>query len=110
MSDKKYLTIKEFSAAVGKSRQSVYNNLSGKLSGYVKVVNGQKWLDSAVFVLSENRSELQKCSQNCVKMTKKKKKITREITRNEGAEGLLNYKNPFMGILMRKNAGVITAG
>lgn len=44
---KQYLTIKEFAEAVDKSRQSVYNQLTGKLSSYVKTVNGQKMLDSS---------------------------------------------------------------
>lgn len=44
MSDNNLLTVKEFAELAGVSRQAVNNACKGKLTEYVNVVDGQKWL------------------------------------------------------------------
>lgn len=44
---KDYISIKELSDILGISRQSVYKQLSTKLTDYVKTVDGQKMIDSS---------------------------------------------------------------
>lgn len=50
------LTIKEFAARAGISRQAVYQKLDGKLSSYVVIVNGKKMLDKRALDI-ENTSK-----------------------------------------------------
>lgn len=46
MSDKtNYLKISEFATKAGVSRQTIYNDLTGKLTDFVKVIDGIKMLD-----------------------------------------------------------------
>lgn len=51
------LTIKEFAARAGISRQAVYQKLDGKLSDYVVIVNGKKMLDKRALAI-ENTNKI----------------------------------------------------
>lgn len=55
MAKKEYLTVAEFAAAAGVSKQAVYQRLKGTLKPFVKVEQGQKVIDiSALNFISEN--------------------------------------------------------
>jgi transcriptional antiterminator len=45
MEQEKYISIKEFSEIVGISKQSIYNQLDGKLKPYVTRIRGKKFID-----------------------------------------------------------------
>lgn len=55
MAKKEYLTVAEFAAAAGVSKQAVYQRLKGTLKPFVKVEQGQKVIDiSALNLISED--------------------------------------------------------
>lgn len=55
MAKKEYLTVAEFAAAAGVSKQAVYQRLKGTLKPFVKVEQGQKVIDiSALDFISED--------------------------------------------------------
>lgn len=55
MAKKEYLTVAEFAAAAGVSKQAVYQRLKGTLKPFVKVEQGQKVIDiSALNFISED--------------------------------------------------------
>lgn len=55
MAKKEYLTVSEFAAAAGVSKQAVYQRLKGTLKPFVKVEQGHKIIDiSALNYISEN--------------------------------------------------------
>lgn len=45
MENKKYLKISDFATKAGVSRQTIYNDLTGKLTDFVEVIDGIKMLD-----------------------------------------------------------------
>lgn len=60
------LTIKEFAARAGISRQAVYQKLDGKLSAYVVIVNGKKMLDKrALDIENINKTITETCGDTC---------------------------------------------
>jgi hypothetical protein len=46
MENKKYLKISEFAKMANVSRQTIYNDLSSKLTDFVKIIDNVKYLDS----------------------------------------------------------------
>ena len=48
--DKRYITIPEYAELAGITKQAVYPKLEKTLKPYVKEINGQKYIDSIIFI------------------------------------------------------------
>ena len=59
-----YLTIAEYAAIQGVSKQAVYQRLDGSLKPFLKVIKGQKVLDFAALP-EEKKKELEQDSSQC---------------------------------------------
>lgn len=61
-----YLSIKEFSAAVGISQQAVYKQLNNKLKPYLKIVDNKKMLDKSALELFNKQQENNQVEQQLI--------------------------------------------
>lgn len=56
--ENKYLSIKDFAAAIGVTKQAVYKQLNNKLQPYLKVVDGKKMIEKSALSLFDKKPEV----------------------------------------------------
>ena len=61
--EQEYLSINDFAAAVGITKQAVYKQLNTKLKTYLKVVNGKKMIEKSALSLFDKKTEVNQNEQ-----------------------------------------------
>lgn len=61
--EQEYLSIKDFAAAVGITKQAVYKQLNNKLKPYLKEVDNKKMIEKSALLLFERKSDLNQDEQ-----------------------------------------------
>lgn len=61
--EKEYLSIKDFAAAVGITKQAVYKQLNNKLKPFLKVVENKKMIEKSAISLFEKKTTLNQDEQ-----------------------------------------------
>lgn len=102
MDDKELLTIKEFSKAVGKTPQAIYQQLNGRLKPFVQIVDNKKMLEKTALwdVFGMNRENLvQELSKDDHSIQANLEEVLYEILKEE-----LEAKNEQIAILQAELA------